>query len=118
MNPRLEKRVKLLDLKPSGKKVSPEQRSDSTVIIQKSSVAEFKLPEYEGGLLFEASVAPGAFSISSWTAVVHQSEWEADIRENIFQERNWGKMQLGEKLKKGYFLGIDEIHRRDDHGNR
>ena len=45
------------------------------------------------------------------TAVAHQSEWEADIRENIFQERNWGKMQLGEKLKKGYFLGIDEYGR-------
>jgi len=70
---------------------------------------DFKMPEFEGGFSVEAWVAPGAYSISEWTAIAHQSEWEADIRENIFQERNWGKMQLGEKLAKGYFLGIDEF---------
>jgi hypothetical protein len=72
---------------------------------------EFKMPKYEGGFTVEAWVAPGAYSICSWTAIAHQSEWEADIRENIFQERSWGEMQLGEKLKNGYFLGIDEYGR-------
>jgi hypothetical protein len=70
---------------------------------------EFKMPEYELGFSVEAWVAPGAYSISKWTAIAHQSEWEADVRDNIFQERNWGKMQLGENLTKGYFLGIDEF---------
>ena len=72
-----------------------------------------QLPEFgeDGGLTLEAWVAPGAYSICSWTAIAHQSEWEADVRENIFQMRNWGEMQLGEKLKKGYFLGIDEYGR-------
>jgi len=74
---------------------------------------EIKLPEFgeDGGFSVEAWVAPGAYSICSWTAIAHQSEWEADVRENLFQMRNWGKMQLGEKLKKGYFLGIDEYGR-------
>jgi len=72
-----------------------------------------KLPEFgeDGGFTLEAWVAPGAYSICRWTAIAHQSEWEADVRENIFQMRNWGEMQLGERLKKGYFLGIDELGR-------
>jgi hypothetical protein len=71
------------------------------------------LPEFgeDGGFSLEAWVAPGAYSICKWTAIAHQSEWEADVRENIFQMRNWGTMQLGEKLKRGYFLGIDEYGR-------
>ena len=70
-----------------------------------------KLPKFgdDGGFSVEAWVAPGAYSICKWTAIAHQSKWEADVRENIFQQKNWGKMQLGEKLKKGYFLGIDEL---------
>jgi len=74
---------------------------------------EIKLPEFgeDGGFTLEAWVAPGAYSICRWTAIAHQSEWEADVRENIFQMRNWGPMQLGERLKKGYFLGIDEVGR-------
>jgi hypothetical protein len=77
----------------------------------KAENAGFHLPEYDVGFTVEAWVAPGAYSICRWTGIVHQSEWEADIRENIFQERNWGKMQLGEKLKNGWFLGIDEYGR-------
>jgi len=65
--------------------------------------------EYDTGFTVEAWVAPGAYSICEYTAIVHQSEWEADVRELIFQENNWGNMQLGEKLKKGFFLGIDEF---------
>ena len=63
----------------------------------------------EGGWTLEAWVAPGAYSICEWTAIAHQSVWEADIRDNIFQTHNWGPMQLGEKIKKGFFLGIDEF---------
>jgi hypothetical protein len=63
----------------------------------------------EGGWTLEAWVAPGAYSICEWTAIAHQSIWEADIRDNIFQTNNWGPMQLGEKIKKGFFLGIDEF---------
>jgi hypothetical protein len=63
----------------------------------------------EGGFTIEAWVAPGAYSICEWTAIAHQSVWEADVRENHFQIRNWGDMQLGEKIKKGFFLGIDEF---------
>ena len=72
-----------------------------------------KLPKFgdDGGFSVDAWVAPGAYSISKWTAIAHQSEWEADVRENVFQQRNWGKMQLGETLKNGYFLGIDEFGR-------
>lgn len=62
-----------------------------------------------GGFTLEAWVAPGAYSICKWTAIAHQSVWEADIRDNIFQGKNWGKMQLGEKIKEGFFLGIDEF---------
>jgi hypothetical protein len=71
------------------------------------------LPEFgeDGGFTVEAWVAPGAYSICRWTAIAHQSEWEADVRDNIFQMRNWGKMQLGEKIKKGFFLGLDEFGR-------
>jgi hypothetical protein len=65
--------------------------------------------EEEGGWTLEAWVAPGAYSICEWTAIAHQSTWEADVRDNIFQTRNWGEMQLGEKIKKGFFLGIDEF---------
>jgi hypothetical protein len=63
----------------------------------------------EGGWTLEAWVTPGAYSICEWTAIAHQSVWEADIRDNIFQTHNWGPMQLGEKIKKGFFLGIDEF---------
>jgi hypothetical protein len=72
-----------------------------------------KLPEFgeDGGFTVEAWVSPGAYSICRWTAIAHQSEWKADVRENIFQMRNWGKMQLGEQLTKGFFLGIDEYGR-------
>ena len=79
----------------------------------KVSAPNIKLPEFgeDGGFTVEAWVSPGAYSICRWTAITHQSEWEADVRDNIFQMRNWGKMQLGEKLKKGYFLGIDEYGR-------
>lgn len=76
----------------------------------KMTCPDFVLPEFEeeGGFTLEVWVAPGAYSICSWTAIVHQSEWEADVRENVFQMRNWGKMQLGEKFKRGFFLGINE----------
>jgi hypothetical protein len=79
----------------------------------KVSGPRITLPEFgeDGGFTVESWVAPGAYSICSWTAIAHQSEWEADVRENIFQMRNWGMMQLGEKLKKGFFLGIDEYGR-------
>jgi hypothetical protein len=79
----------------------------------KVSSKTIQFPEFgeDGGFSVESWVAPGAFSICSWTAIAHQSEWEADIRENIFQMRNWGEMQLGEILKKGFFLGIDEYGR-------
>jgi hypothetical protein len=72
-----------------------------------------RLPKFgeDGGFSVEAWVAPGAYSICHWTAIAHQSEWEADVRDNVFQMRNWGKMQLGEKLRNGYFLGIDEYGR-------
>jgi len=70
-----------------------------------------QLPEFgeDGGFTVESWVAPGAYSICKWTAIAHQSEWEADIRKNVFQMHDWGDMQLGEKLVKGYFLGIDEF---------
>jgi hypothetical protein len=73
----------------------------------KSSVVD--VSEYDVGFTMEAWVAPGAYSICEWTAIAHQSEWEADVRELLFQENEWGEMQLGEKLKKGFFLGIDEF---------
>ena len=74
---------------------------------------EIVLPEFgeDGGFSVESWVAPGAYSICRWTAIAHQSEWEADVRKNVFQMRDWGEMQLGEKLSKGYFLGIDEYGR-------
>ncbi len=74
---------------------------------------DIKLPEFgeDGGFSVETWVAPGAYSICSWTAIAHQSEWEADVRKNVFQMRDWGEMQLGERIRKGYFLGIDELGR-------
>ena len=75
----------------------------------KVTFPDWRLKKFDGGFTIEAWVAPGAYSICEWTAIAHQSKWEADVRENLFQERNWGKMQLGEKIKKGFFLGIDEF---------
>jgi len=74
---------------------------------------EIKMPEFgeDGGFTVESWVAPGAYSICRWTAIAHQSEWEADIRQNLYQMNDWGEMQLGEKLVRGYFLGIDEYGR-------
>jgi hypothetical protein len=74
----------------------------------------FRLDEFESleegyGFTVEAWVAPGAYSISEWTAIVHQSEWSTDVQELWFQGRNWGEMQIGEKMQKGWFLGIDEF---------
>jgi len=79
----------------------------------KVTYPDFELPVFqeEGGFTLEAWVAPGAYSICSWTAIAHQSEWEADVRENVFQMRNWGEMQLGERFKRGFFLGINEYGR-------
>lgn len=70
---------------------------------------EFEAMKEDAGFSIEAWVAPGAYSICEWTAIAHQSEWKADVKELLFHERNWGDMQLGEKMKKGYFLGIDEF---------
>jgi hypothetical protein len=72
---------------------------------------EFEANREGAGFSIEAWVAPGAYSICEWTAIAHQSEWEADVKELLFQERDWGEMQLGEKMKRGYFLGIDEFGR-------
>jgi hypothetical protein len=73
-----------------------------------------RLPEFESleegyGFAVEAWVAPGAYSISEWTGIVHQSEWEADVQKLLFQGNDWDHMQVGEKMKKGWFLGIDEF---------
>jgi hypothetical protein len=69
---------------------------------------EFESLEEGYGFAIEAWVAPGAYSIGEWTAIIHQSQWEADVKEMWYQGRNWGDTQVGERMKKGYFLGIDE----------
>jgi hypothetical protein len=67
-------------------------------------------PVIEDALTVEAWIAPGAYSISRWTGIVQHSNWEADLRENYYFDQNeWGERQLGERLVKGYFLGIDEF---------
>jgi len=76
----------------------------SSVILPQTEV-----PDISGGFTLEAWIAPGAYSISSWTAITHQSVWEPVIEDPFFFDgRNWGAIQLDEKLTSGYFLGIDE----------
>ena len=69
-----------------------------------------KLPKFgdDGGFSVEAWVAPGAYSICKWTAIAHQSKWEADVRENIFN-RKTGVDATWREVEKGLFLGIDEL---------
>jgi hypothetical protein len=72
-------------------------------------LGEFASMEEGYGFAVEAWIAPGAYSISEWTAIIHQSEWKANVKEMWFQGKNWGDTQVGENIHKGWFLGIDEL---------
>ncbi|MHC4843945.1 MAG: LamG domain-containing protein, partial [Planctomycetota bacterium] len=76
----------------------------------KVSMPEDKAPEINRDFAIEAWVAPGAYSICSWTAIVHQSKWKAIVADPyIFWNGDWGPIQLDEELLEGYFIGIDEM---------
>jgi hypothetical protein len=76
----------------------------SKVLIPKN-----KAPKINRDFALEAWVAPGAYSICSWSAIVHQSKWKAIVADPyIFWNGNWGPIQLNEELTEGYFIGIDE----------
>ena len=69
-----------------------------------------KVPSVSDKLTVEAWIAPGAYSVGQWTGIVQHSEWMPVTDENYrFDGIEWGFRQLGEKLTKGYFLGIDEF---------
>lgn len=73
------------------------------------SIGKDKAVKINRDFALEAWVAPGAYSISSWTAIVHQSKWKAIVADPyIFWNGNWGPIQLNEELTEGYFIGIDE----------
>ena len=75
----------------------------------KVSIPKDKAVKVNRDFALEAWVAPGAYSISSWTAIVHQSKWKAIVADPyIFWNGNWGPIQLDEELTEGYFIGIDE----------
>jgi hypothetical protein len=76
----------------------------------KVTLPKERAPVTGDALTVEAWIAPGAYSISRWTGIVQHSDWEADLSENYYFDQNeWGKRQLGERLVKGYFIGIDEF---------
>jgi len=73
------------------------------------SIPKDKAPEIKRDFALEAWVAPGAYSICSWTAIVHQSNWKAIVADPyIFWNSEWGPIQLDEEITEGYFIGIDE----------
>jgi hypothetical protein len=75
----------------------------------KVSIPKNKAPKINRDFALEAWVAPGAYSICSWTAIVHQSKWKAIVAEPyIFWNGDWGPIQLDEDLTEGYFIGINE----------
>jgi ketosteroid isomerase-like protein len=75
----------------------------------KVSIPRYLAPKINRDFALEAWVAPGAYSICSWTAIVHQSEWKAIVADPyIFTNGNWGAIQVNEEMTKGYFIGIDE----------
>lgn len=75
----------------------------------KVTVPAENAPRLSDRFTIEAWIAPGAYSICAWSAIVHQSRWEPVIENPlIFDEGNWGAMQVNEHLTGGYFLGIDE----------
>ena len=75
----------------------------------KVSIPKDKAPKINRDFALEAWVAPGAYSICSWTAIVHQSKWQAIVADPyIFWNGNWGPIQLDEEFTEGYFIGIDE----------
>jgi len=75
----------------------------------KVSIPREKAPEINRDFALEAWVAPGAYSICSWTAIVHQSNWKAIVADPyIFWNGNWGPIQLNEEMIDGYFIGVDE----------
>jgi len=75
----------------------------------KVSIPKDKAVKIDRDFALEAWVAPGAYSICSWTAIAHQSKWKAiAIDPYIFWNGNWGPIQLDEVFTEGYFIGIDE----------
>jgi len=75
----------------------------------KVSIPKKEAPKINRDFAIEAWVAPGAYSICSWTAIVHQSKWKAIVAEPyIFWNGDWGPIQLDEELTEGYFIGINE----------
>ena len=67
-------------------------------------------PMLDDALTVEAWVAPGAYSVSTWSGIVLQSTWEPLVNERFHYDGiYWGARQLGEKIADGYFLGIDEF---------
>ena len=75
----------------------------------KVSIGKDKAVKINRDFALEAWAAPGAYSISSWTAIVHQSKWKAIVADPyIFWNGNWGPIQLDEELTEGYFIGIEE----------
>jgi hypothetical protein len=75
----------------------------------KVSIPKDKAVKINRDFALEAWVAPGAYSICSWTAIVHQSKWKAIVADPyIFWNGDWGPIQLDEELLEGYFIGIDE----------
>ncbi len=73
------------------------------------SIPKDKAPKINRDFALEAWVAPGAYSICSWSAIVHQSNWQAIVADPyIFWNGNWGPIQLNEELTEGYFIGIDD----------
>jgi len=75
----------------------------------KVSIPRLDVPKIDRDFALEAWVAPGAYSICSWTAIAHQSKWIAHVADPyIFVNGDWGPIQTDEEMTEGFFLGIDE----------
>ncbi len=75
----------------------------------KVSIPKDKAVKINRDFALEAWVAPGAYSICSWSAIVHQSQWKAIVADPyVFWNKEWGPIQLNEEITEGYFIGIDE----------
>jgi hypothetical protein len=75
----------------------------------KVSIPKDKAVKINRDFALEAWVAPGAYSICSWSAIVHQSKWKSIVADPyVFWNKEWGPIQLDEEITEGYFIGIDE----------
>ncbi len=74
----------------------------------KVAIPSKEIPECKEAITLSAWFAPGAYPVSQWTGIFHQSTWKAKTNPHFrFDNIDWGTRQLGEIMTEGFYLGID-----------